>query len=352
MKAKTSLVAILLFSFFICNLSTCTRYEKVDKIASDLQGEWIGVTSYQPGLDTSFLPHPILISFQEDRWENIRCTTENGWGEIQQDSGTYSIIDSTLYLHHGLLTDTIQLFPSSKPSLHFKIGKYRYHYERLSTFNKGSEIEKVRTTLTGRQFRFTDSGFEIEFLDEERWLCPDLSRSVSHHQTWLLFAFQGELFFWTPSTFDPVLQVKTLEPLIEFRNYWSQPQTITLAAQHPTLKYNLDELKGEWQERISEEDRAALQDFGALVGNEWTGEVLHIRDSILVSAKWNRKDTLVWAFNVFRDKLIFPEEWGQVDNRQWNILALGEEELLLERKASARLRRLGKMTEQIWFDHK
>ncbi len=351
MKTKTSPIVLLLFCFFICMLSTCTSYEKVDKIASDLQGEWIGVASYQPGLDTSFLFRPILISFQEDQWRIIRCTTESGWGEVQQDSGAYNIIDSTLLLHHELLTDTLHLLVFNKTSLHFQLGENRYHYERLSTFNKGSEMDKVKAALIGQQFRFTDTGFEIEFLDSERWLCPDLSRSVSSLQTWLLFVFQGELFFWTPSTFDPVLQVKTLKPVIELRNYWLAPETITLAAQHSMVSSNLDKLKGEWQERISEEDFAALQDLEFL-DDEWPGEVLFIRDSILVSTKWNRKDTLVWAFNTFQDKLVFPEQWGEVNNRQWNVLALEEEELLLEREASARLRRLGKVTEQIWFDRK
>ncbi|MEO1514169.1 MAG: hypothetical protein AAFV95_04125 [Bacteroidota bacterium] len=206
----------------------------------------------------------------------------------------------------------------------------KFVFEALQKHRQGSREGEFSRLLTSERFALQSDSIQIEFRDDGTYLSDDLFFGAGGRQLWGVDQFDGELFLVLNedllTTSFHILDFSSSG--IRTKVYGRQNKEVMFKVLDGSKGFARSSILGEW-EREGHSIPPPPVEEGAIF---YQTELVNISTTALQRCEAFRCDTTAWEWNRGNDILIFTNPAKMAGQRQWNILSLDEERLLIERK--------------------
>lgn len=342
---KKILFATLIFASII----GCSSDKK------NIQGTWImkyKVNHFSP-VDKDFesMVSPRIFTFSKDSLEIFRFPSYSFGISYSQDTFAYEIIQNDVLIPGAEILDTMRQLKISADSFSFFYQDQFYRYidqetldtsqfvkeifcQRLPAYKQFKNEKQLINLLTSSTFEIEDYGVRIEFLEDNTFYISDLSGYGLYFHIWYTFNYQEELFFVLEDFKGSGLRLHIEnfdEEKISATHYSKENINVNFKKLPDKKIHRIADLIGRWEEIKEDLPPLPPPPVTSNVNEFVEKEIFEVSDTLIFSAIGHERDTFSWITNKYQDQFIFPKRSKEIGDKQWNILSVNENELLIER---------------------
>lgn len=253
----------------------------------------------------------------------------------------YQVNNEHLILFEKNGVDTARYMPFACDSNELKTlfvpENYELFFERLVRYHQASNRMKLEKLISSSMFELKSDSLKINFNRDSMMIISDLDanfgvyhkrRGEEYRQKWMIDEYQGELFLNVDGLSGFLLHItEVTQHGFKGMLYSQENTTMEFEKVKTEVLFDIEKLEGKWIEYRDENVDPKRKSYEK--------EVLIIEDSIAYRySKFvkQRIDTLLWQPNLEREFLLLKYLNASGDNKQWRIISLNEEQLILHRK--------------------
>lgn len=308
---------------------------------SELEEVWIA-KYHQSGRDSSLTNGIRQIYFFEKDSVTVKEFYRQFSGDTNESNKyAYEWKDEKLIIFNEGQNDTTRCFVGQDTLSKVYFNQSKYVYEKLRQYHQAKKSADFYDFLIHSSFEMIEDSLRIEFKNDSRFIKNRIDFPYGSNQFWMLDSFQNELFLVIDCS---VNCQKTFLHIMEFDENGFKGMTYGVKNKAFIFKrlpkqkiFNSQDLVGNW-ERYYEPNYEFLTPPPPLPKSNpyykkwYQKEQLMIDDKVLIQAYKNRTDTIIWSMNREQDLMLFEDSRRySEDENIWKIIALNENELILER---------------------
>ncbi len=314
------------------SLLHCNNYSENECDISDIQGDWILKYSFTEKNNRNLQSPTKILNFQQDTLRVFNFFSYAPKSKYEKVK-TFELKNKVIIYKTEQTIDSFNLVKLSNDTL--IIGKSNYYqvFERLPKYEKSKQKEHFLKTLISSIFWISPDKHEIEFFQGGRLINGDLKVKFENDQLWRIEQYKKEIFLVFNDFLGDILHLKKIGPEnIQFQFYGTKNKLVKFEEKEIRPIWNKDQLIGIWINESNKDIPPIAKE-----NKEFNyDEILNISDSIIYQSKFAKSEKLKWAFNKSYNRIIFEGNWAEVEKRQWNILKLTMDKLVIERRLKHR----------------
>jgi len=203
-------------------------------------------------------------------------------------------------------------------------------YEQLPKHNQAHREQELFDFLTSNSF-LAQVNTRIEFMNNGRYILDDLNAGGGANQFWRIDKFESELFLVYDGPWGTVFHIKNFDnKKIATEIYWKENKEFIFNTIKRESDFDLSNISGEWS-RVESPPPPPLPPLFNTTKKFYTEEFLKISDSEILRFDGFKRDTFKWEINREKDIIILKGHRNKWYDRQWNILSIEDDTLILRR---------------------